>query len=253
MAIIGGYALFLIESVLPAVLSRRNMLSISRMSIGWDIDDLTKHLDKLGLSYDKDMVNKIRAMNSRYSGKEFFRLLGFEDYEDLDFDPSEGASIIHDMNTPVPKDLHDRFDFVFENGSIEHIFDIKTAISNIAHMVKVGGVVSHGSPLDAFNHGFYNFSINFFNDFYRANGFTDLTFFIVRYASDWQINQRVHVEAIPYTHEEFYFKPEVYQSPLDKAYIACLARKIEHVAVIRTPTQAAYDHKLNLSSRLKTR
>ncbi len=222
------------------------------MSLGWGVDDLMKHLNRLGVSYDKEMVEKIRAKNNRYFGEDFFKLLGFEDYEDLDFDSSEGASIIHDMNTPVPEDLHDRFDFVFENGSIEHFFDIKTAISNVARMVKVGGMVSHGSPLDAFNHGFYNFSMNFFNDFYKANGFTDLTFYIVRYASDWRSDQTAIFEEVPYNHEDFFFDKKVYETSLEKSYIACLARKVEHVAEIKTPIQAAYNHQQNLSSRLNT-
>ena len=226
------------------------MLGISRMSISWNIEDLIGHLDRLGHPHDKKTAEKIRAMNSRYSGKEFFELLGFERYDDLDFDSSEGATIQHDMNTPVPERLHNKYDFIFENGTIEHIFDIKTAMGNIARMARVGGGVSHGSPLDAFNHGFYNFSINFFNDFYRANGFTDLKFFIVRYASDWRKNQNTSVEAVPYTHEEFYVKPEVYKGSLDKAYIACFARKAKDVAEIVTPIQAAYDRSLGLSSRL---
>ncbi len=60
------------------------------MSLGWGVDDLMKHLNRLGVSYDKEMVEKTRAKNNRYFGEDFFKLLGFEDYEDLDFDSSEG-------------------------------------------------------------------------------------------------------------------------------------------------------------------
>ncbi|MBT3765370.1 MAG: hypothetical protein HOB79_04425 [Rhodospirillaceae bacterium] len=241
MAMLAGYGLFLIDKILPTVPSRANMLSLSRMSIGWDVDDLLTNLNQRNQEYDGAILEQIRSMGGRFSSKEFFELLGFKKYDDLDFDDSEGATIIHDMNTPVPEALHNCFDFVFENGTLEHIFDIKTAISNVARMVKVGGVVSHGSPLDAFNHGFYNFSINFFNDFYRANGFDDLEFYVVRYSSNWRHNQKVNVEALPYTFDEFSFDPGMYTSELNKAYIACRAQKTEHVSKIISPVQAAYD------------
>ncbi len=92
-------------------------------------------------------------MNDRYTGEELFRLVGFEEYTDVDFDASE-VKIIHDFNQPIPEDWHCQYDYVFENGTIEHIFDVKQAIFNVAQLVSVGGYVSHASPLDAFNHGF---------------------------------------------------------------------------------------------------
>ena len=223
---------------------------MSEFNTLWDIDDLIGKLDERNYAYDHAVAEKIRAMDHRFTSNEFFTLLGFKKYEDMDIDAVDGASIMHDMNTPVPEELHNRFDFVVENGTLEHLFDIKTAISNIARMVRVGGIVSHGSPLDALNHGFYNFSINFFNDFYRANGFTDLEFYIVRYSSNWRHNQNVHVENLPYTHDEFLFNPDIYKTDMDKAYIACRATKVEHVAKIRSPIQAAYDRELQISSRL---
>jgi hypothetical protein len=250
MAMLAGYGTFLLEAVLPQVPSRRNMLGVARMAVTWNVDHLVEQLSRLGITYDSRVVDEIRARNHMFTTAEFFRLVGFERYDDIDLDDSEGVTIVHDMNTPVPADLHERYDFVFENGTIEHIFDLKTAMGNIAHMVRTGGWVSHGAPLDALNHGFYNFSINFFNDFYRANGFDDLQFYLVRYAANWHQNQNVLVEPLGYTHEEFYFSPEMYSSEFNKTYIACLARKVEHVVPVRTPTQASYDPAAGLDSRL---
>lgn len=250
MAMLAGYGTFFLEAMLPEIPTRGRVLSVARMAVTWDADDLRGHLERLGVSYDKAVLRKIRDAGHMFSTEEFFRLLGFRDYQDIDLDESERTSLVHDLNSPVPTNLHEQFDLVFENGTIEHIFDIKTAMGNIAHMVKTGGHVCHGSPLDAFNHGFYNFSINFFHDFYRANGFVDLRFFLVRYASDWHSNQRVIAERLDYTHEEFYISPEIYQSDFDKMYVACLARKAEHLVETRVPQQAGYDPELGLDSRL---
>lgn len=250
MAMLAGYGTFLLEAVIPRVTVRDRVLSVARMSITWDADDLEAHLRRTGVAYDSGTLARIRARGHVFTTREFFELLGFAEYEDIDLDPDEGVSIVHDLNTPVPQRLNQRFDLVFENGTIEHVFDLRTAMDNIARMVKIGGWVSHGSPLDAFNHGFYNLSMNFFNDYYRANGFTDLEFFLVRYSADWHRDQTVTVQPLEYTHEEFYVDPDVYDSPHNKMYIACVARKIEHVDPPRVPIQAAYDPALALDSRL---
>lgn len=250
MAMLAGYGVFLMETVLPRVQTRRSVLSVARMAMTWDAGALRGELERLKIDYDAAVLEKIRAQGHHFSTQEFFQLLGFESYDDIDIDASEGVSIVHDLNIPSPASLHNRYDLVSENGTIEHLFDIKTAMGNIAHMVKVGGHVCHGSPLDAFNHGFYNLSINFFNDFYRANGFTDLEFFLIRYATNWHENQNVMVERVEWTHEEFYINPEIYQQPLNKFYVSCTARKEKHVEPTVTPIQAAYDPRLGLDSRL---
>jgi len=247
---LAGYGMFLMEAVLPRVSQRERMLGIARMSVTWNPDDLITQAERLGYRADPQVAARIRQQSGYFTSREFFELLGFASYEDIDFDGADGATIKHDLNTPVPVELHERYDFLFENGTIEHIFDLKTAMGSLAQMVKVGGTVSHGSPLDAFNHGFYNFSINLFHDFYRANGFTDFEFFLVRYAANWHADQNVEVERLEYTHEEFYVNPESYTKPLNKMYIATVARKERHVPVTQVPIQAAYDPALGLDSRL---
>ena len=58
------------------------------------------------------------------------------DFEDADF--------IHDLNSvPAPKPLRDRFDVIFNYGTIEHVFHVPNALQNIHDMLKVGGRVIH--------------------------------------------------------------------------------------------------------------
>lgn len=249
---LAGSGFFIIEHILPHLEhSKNNMLGIARMSMNWRIDQILAVLKAKKIPYSNKYAEAIRASDNNYTSRDFFKLLRFINYDDLDFDGKEGCNIIHDLNQPLPEQHHRKYDFVFENGTIEHVFDIKQAISNIAQTTKVGGYVLHISPLDAFNHGFYNLSINFFADFYRANGFTDFIIFMLRSSSEWyKGTQDVMAEQISYTHEEFYIKPETYQSKLNKFSIAFFAKKQEHCAIIKTPTQAAYDKSLQLPSRL---
>lgn len=252
---LAGTGLFVIRHVMTKVQARGSALGISKMKMNWNVDEIIHHLMLNNLQFNQRGAEGIRQQNKQggtYTSKDFFELLGFENYQDMDFDASEGCSIIHDLNQPLPDEYENCFDFVMENGTIEHVFDIKTAIGNIAKTVKVGGVVCHVSPLDAFNHGFYNFSVNFFHDFYRANGYGEMEFYLMRYAANWWEDQNVLVEPQPYTHEELYVNSDVCKKPYNKLYIGFCAKKNEHVRTTKCPIQAAYDRSLGLSGKLNT-
>ncbi len=251
MALLAGHGLFLIKHVLPRVKNRDSMLGIGRMSMSWNIDDLLTHLERAGVAYNEEAGTRIGLRNSRYSSRDFFELLGFDDCQDIDFNENEGCTVLHDMNYPISPDLRNAFDFVFENGTIEHIFDVKTVIGNIASAVKVGGTVCHLSPMAAFNHGFYNFSLNFFYDFYESNGFSNMESFMLRSARDWRKNQNTLWEPWPYTHEQVYVNPDVFTSEYSQMGIGFIAEKERHLDEVVVPVQAAYDRAKDLQSELR--
>jgi SAM-dependent methyltransferase len=103
----------------------------------------------------------------------FFHSLGFSDVSSIDVSSYEGADHIHDLNAPeLPSALHERFDFVFDGSTIEHIFHLPNVLANIFRMLKVGGRVLHMAPSNHFmDDGFYQLSPTFFADYYGANGF----------------------------------------------------------------------------------
>ena len=64
----------------------------------------------------------------------------------------------------------EKFDYVLDAGTLEHIFDLPCALRNMSNMVKAGGSVIHIVPLFGWlNHGFHNFSPILFEEFYQAN------------------------------------------------------------------------------------
>lgn len=104
---------------------------------------------------------------------DFFKFLGAETIEAMDFSDYEGAGVLHDLNQPVGDELKNRFSFVLDGGTTEHIFNFPTALANAMEMVAVGGhlgIVAGGNNF--LGHGFYQFSPELF---YRAlseeNGF----------------------------------------------------------------------------------
>jgi hypothetical protein len=104
--------------------------------------------------------------------EDFFSGCGFTEIRSLDITKSEGADIIHDMNYSVPSSLFGKFDFIFDGGTMEHVFDTRIFLNNCVWMLRVGGLTYHGNPLNNFiNHGFYQFSPALYFAFYKANGY----------------------------------------------------------------------------------
>jgi SAM-dependent methyltransferase len=102
-----------------------------------------------------------------------FHMLGAEQVSALDYSNYEGADIIHDLNTPLPGNLHGQFDVVLDGGALEHVFDFPTAIRNCMNLVRVGGRLIHLTPINNYcGHGFYQFSPElFFRILSEANGY----------------------------------------------------------------------------------
>lgn len=99
--------------------------------------------------------------------------LGAKSITVVDASPYEGADTIHDMNLPIPTKWHGQFDAVIDGGSLEHIFNVPVAFSNMADMLKVGGSIFVNTPANnMMGHGFYQFSPELmFRIFAEENGF----------------------------------------------------------------------------------
>jgi hypothetical protein len=103
---------------------------------------------------------------------DFFKALGFTSVHSLDINDFEGADFCCDLNFPIEKDLYGKkYDLIYNGGTLEHIFHLPNAMENIFKLLEVNGRVIHSSPVDMFNHGFYNFSSCIFEDYYAANNF----------------------------------------------------------------------------------
>ena len=61
---------------------------------------------------------------------------------------------------------------VYDAGTLEHIFDLPTALHNMNRMLRPGGVIIHTTPVNFFQHGFVNVNPSLYSGFYAANGYT---------------------------------------------------------------------------------
>jgi len=114
-----------------------------------------------------------------------FMALGFDTVESIDYSDFEMPTHVHDMNEPVPEALLERYDVIFDGGTLEHVFNFPAALKNIHAMLKPGGLIIHSSPShNHVDHGFYMFSPTVFNDYYRANRYEIVRFFLFEYERD---------------------------------------------------------------------
>lgn len=88
----------------------------------------------------------------------------------VDVHEARGGEFRQDLNFVLHPDLAERFDIVYDAGTLEHCFNVAGAVANVLAMAKVGGFIYHGNPHNVGNHGFFNFCPTFYHDFYTQNG-----------------------------------------------------------------------------------
>ena len=102
-----------------------------------------------------------------------FESLGSTSVSAMDVSDFEGASFVHDLNQPIGGELRERFDLVYDGGTLEHVFNFPQALKNCMEMVRQDGhLFLHTGTNNWCGHGFYQFSPElFFRTLHPDNGF----------------------------------------------------------------------------------
>lgn len=79
-----------------------------------------------------------------------------------------GVERVVDLN--VRQEWPRRYDVVINPGTLEHCFDLASAMFNAWRAVDWKGVILHVAPMSMMNHGFVNVCPTLINDFAVANG-----------------------------------------------------------------------------------
>ena len=97
-----------------------------------------------------------------------WRRLGFGEIESMDLSDYEGAGILHNLNDPIPAALEGEFDFIFDGGTMEHVFNVPVALMNVFRMLKPGGRFVSANGMNGWvGHGFYQFNPDLAWTFWR--------------------------------------------------------------------------------------
>ena len=124
-----------------------------------------------------DTKNKIPSWDGTKSENNtnvqtIFKLLGASKISIADISKYENPDFLINLNDPVESYLANKFDVIFDCGTLEHVFDTPTALWNLVTMLKTDGVLYIAVPAsNAIDHGFFSFSPGLFFDYFNANGF----------------------------------------------------------------------------------
>lgn len=157
------------------------------------------------LDYTEKTRTKMRShvpgrMKQRFNrplDKSIWENLGIPDCDCMDISPYEQANIVHDLNYPVPEHLHENYDLIIDNGTFDHLFDVKTCFQNVFHMLKPDGrIIQWNAASNFVGYALLSFSPELFYDYYVANNFVDCDIYL--FATD-TIGQRENWELWAYT------------------------------------------------------
>jgi len=102
--------------------------------------------------------------------------------DSVDVSDYEGATIIHDMNKPLPNELKGQYDTVIDSGTLEHVYNVPQALENCSLLCKPGGQIIHMLPANnVCGHGFWQMSPELFFSFYSVkNGYKDTEVYLAK-------------------------------------------------------------------------
>ena len=173
------------------------------------------------------------ADTSVVSDAYFFSKFPKVTLDSLDVVGGFGGTVIHDLNVPVGKKLEERFDFILDGGTFDHLVQLGTAFQNVIRMLKPGGRVFHYNAASGYIGAAYvSFGPDLFYDYYVVNKFADCRVHILRGTG-------------PGTHDPFdvFYLPDARTKQLNSArnqMVACLAEKGEASTWTEVPVEYTY-------------
>lgn len=134
---------------------------------------------------ERNIRNAFESVNEDYKRRPYCeellkRHLGASIVDSIDNSDYEHATIMHDMNRPLPRSLHGSYDSVFDGGCIEHIYNASRALKNCSLLCRPTGQIIHMLPSNNLcGHGFWQFSPELFFSLYcESNGYADTEVFL---------------------------------------------------------------------------
>jgi len=166
-------------------ISFKKTLMIGRQILNIEESELEENLRGFNLYKSKEQVKNLLTIKGAYA-EPFLEILGCESIDSLDYSAYEGANILHDMNLPIDDSLKQKYSTVLESGSLEHIFNFPTSISNCMEMTALNGHLLIITPVNnIMGHGFYQFSPEiFYRILSEKNGFEIEEMLVFEYSAD---------------------------------------------------------------------
>lgn len=163
------------------------IVTIGKQSISLAPEFLAHVLDQYGLQPKTQSVG-INQADQHLAGasmddQSFFDAFTTCRVHSADISPYEGATHVFDICGEVPAELRNRFDFVFDGGSLDNVFDPVRMLSNMAIMTKPGGRIFITAWSNSHPTAYAKITPDWLMDYCAVNEFADCKLYIVQYRS----------------------------------------------------------------------
>jgi len=157
-------------------INKGKVLCLGKQVLGFKVRDLINSKSNFRHNIDISVFDKI-DLDIELTQELFFNTLGFKHVDTLDVDEYEGANIIFDLNQEnIPEKLTNTYDFIYDGGTLEHVFNIGTALKSLSIFLKRDGVICHMNPCNGYiDHAFFQISPTLYFDYYLQNNFKILS------------------------------------------------------------------------------
>ncbi len=210
--------------------NKQNLLTIGRQQIH------TSQENNIDIG-DKFNTNLSEIIYGNYC-ETFFSSVGFINIDSIDNSNYEGSKYIHNLNYPILEDFKNKYDYIYDGGTSEHIFNIPQVFENIIDMLNIDGLFVSVTCNNNFSgHGMYQFSPELYlSCFNQKYGMEIIDMYIAEVGTT--NNEWKNVNSF-----NGYRNIDKFNSTLE-TYIIIIARKIsnERESLIKnSPNQYSYD------------
>lgn len=144
-----------------------DVLTIGRLGVFLSPDILEADAARFGLAASCN--NEWRNVATENFCEPALMAMEARSVRSLDFSAYEGAELLHDLNCPLPAELYESCDLLFDSGSLEHVFNVPVALESYIQLVRPGGRIVLDMPCSGCcGHGFYQFSPELFFSFFSS-------------------------------------------------------------------------------------
>ena len=224
----------LITNVCMQKSKKDNVVCLGEPLLYFSAKNLYNACYKLGVKFPSSLD---KTSKRRLGPEEFFKALGFEQYQSLDYDGYEGSKIIHDLNNPVVAEkYHGIADFIYDTGTFEHVFNIPNGFSSVHQLLNEEGMIYHTNPSNGYlDHGFYQISPTLYYDYYKKNKYSIISAHVL------DLSMRGQVYCEPYTCDIYRIKGTDYpMNRLARGSVSFCAQKHKNSTMGEIPIQSYY-------------
>jgi hypothetical protein len=105
----------------------------------------------------------------------------------MDWSPHFGVDIVQDLGAALPVDLWRKFDFIYDGGSLDNMFNPAQGIMNMSSMLRPQGRMLCLSCASSFSLPYTMFSPGWFYDYFEVNNFESWDIYQCSYTSEQEL------------------------------------------------------------------